>query len=117
MSYRVAIALALDAPVPADIGFASGFGRDAGPDTRFVQAVTDGICIVALVSEEIDRPLIGKRNHIFERRAVCGFARCEMEDEREAVGITKTVNFTGEPAPRAAKRLFASPPFAPAAET
>jgi hypothetical protein len=40
-----------------------------------------------------------------------------MEDERDALGITETMNFTGEPAPRAAKRLFVSPPFAPAAET
>ena len=112
-----AIALAVDAPVPADFGFACGFGRDAGTDACVVQAGTNGIRVVALVGEEIDGPLIGERDHIFERRAVCGFAGCEMEDERDALGITETMNFTGEPAPRAAKSLFASPPFAPAAET
>ena len=112
-----AIALAIDAPVPADIRFACGFGWDAATDARVVQAGTNGICVIALIGEEIGGPLIGKRDHIFERRAVCGFAGREMEDEREPSGITETMNFTGEPAPRAAKSLFASPPFAPAAET
>ena len=54
---------------------------------------------------------------VFERRAVRRFPAGEVEDERDALGITETMNFTGEPAPRAAKSLFASPPFAPAAET
>src|SRR5438132_6971575 len=40
-----------------------------------------------------------------------------MEDERDTSGIAETKNFTGEPAPRTAKSLFAGPPFAPAAET
>jgi hypothetical protein len=39
----------------------------------------------------------------------------EVEDERDASGITETMSFTGEPASRTAKGLFASPPFAPAA--
>jgi hypothetical protein len=32
-------------------------------------------------------------------------------------GITETMNFTGEPAPRAAKSSLMNPPFPPAAET
>lgn len=82
-----------------------------------MQAGSDGIGVVTLVGEEIGGSFVGKRHHIFERRAVCGFARREVEDERDAFGITETMNFTGEPAPRAAKSLFPSPPFAPAAET
>src|SRR5215475_8529261 len=35
--------------------------------------------------------------------AVCRFARCEVEGDRSPSGITETMNFTGEPAPRAAK--------------
>lgn len=112
-----AVALAIDTPVPADFGFASGLGRDAGTDARVVQASADGVRVVSFVSEEIGGLLIGERDHIFERRAVCGFSGREIEDERDASGITETMNFTGEPAPRAAKSLFASPPFAPAAET
>ena len=38
-----------------------------------------------------------------------------MEDEQDASGIAETVNFTGEPVPRTAKSLFASPPYAPTA--
>ena len=112
-----AVAFAIDALVPADFGFACGFGRDAGTDACVMQAGTDSIGIIALIGEEIVGPFVGECDHIFERRAVCGFARREMEDEREAFGITETMNFTGEPAPRTAKSLFASPPFAPAAET
>ncbi len=112
-----AIASPIDAFVPADFGFAIGFWRDAATDSCVVQAGTDGVGVVALVGKEIARPHVGERDHVFERRAVRGFAGCEMEGEREALGITETMNFTGEPAPRAAKSLFASPPFAPAAET
>lgn len=111
------VALAIDAFVPADFGFAVGLGRNAGANACVMQSLADGIGIVALVGDEIVGPLVGKRDYVFERRAVCGFAGCEMEDERDTSGITETMNFTGEPAPRAAKSLFASPPFAPAAET
>ena len=62
-------------------------------------------------------PLLGQGDYLFECRAVCCFAGREVEDERDASGIAETMNFTGEPAPRTAKSLFASPPFAPAAET
>ena len=79
--------------------------------------LNDGIAVVALIGEEMGGPRIGERHHRAERRAVRGFAGREVEGEREAAGITETMNFTGEPAPRAAKSLFASPPFAPAAET
>lgn len=112
-----AVALTIDSLAPTDFGFAIGFWRNAGPDAGVVQAATNGIGVVALVGEEVGGALISESDHIFERRAVCGLARCEMEDEREALGITETMNFTGEPAPRTAKSLFASPPFAPAAET
>ena len=109
--------LAIDALVPADGSLARAFGRDAGTDTRFLQAGTDSIRVVALVGEKVAGLLICERDHVVERRAVRGLAGREMEDERDASGITETMNFTGEPAPRAAKSLLASPPFAPAAET
>lgn len=111
------VALAIDGLVPADCVFAVGFGRNAAANPFLVQGSTDGIGIVALVGQEISRLLVGQRHHVLERCAVRGFARREMEDEWDAFGITETMNFTGEPAPRAAKSLFASSPFAPAAET
>ena len=111
------VALAIDAPVPTDRGLSIGFWRNAGTDACLVQAGADGVGIISLVSEKIGWLFLRQSGHVFERRAVCGFARREVEDKRDTSGITETMNFTGEPAPRAAKRLFASPPFAPAAET
>lgn len=111
------VALAIDSLVPAEGVFAVGFWRDAAANAFVVQGCTDGIGIVALVGKEISGLLVGQRHHVLERRAVRSFAGSEMEDERDAFGITETMNFTGEPAPRATKSLFASPPFAPAAET
>jgi hypothetical protein len=101
---------------PADFGFAIGFGRYAGTDACLQQAGPNGVGVISFVGEKIGGLFIGERDHVFERRTVCGFAGCEMEDERDAFGITETMNLTGEPAPRAAKSLFGSPPFAPAAE-
>jgi len=111
------IASTIDAFVPGDFSPAIGLWRNAGTDARVLQAGADGVGIVALVGEKVGRLGLGQSGHVFECRAVRGFAGREVEDERDAPGITETMNFTGEPAPRAAKSLFASPPFAPAAET
>ena len=112
-----AVAFTVDASVPPDFGFAGGFWRDAAPDARVEQSGTYGVGVVTFVGKKIGGSLTSERDHIFERRAVRDFAGGEMEGKREALGVTETMNFTGEPAPRAAKSLFASPPFAPAAET
>lgn len=111
------IACAIDAPVPTDFGLPVTLWRDAASDARILQRRPDGVGVVALVGQQIGGFFFGKRHHVFERRAVRGFAGREVKGERDASGITETMNFTGEPAPRAAKSLFASPPFAPAAET
>jgi len=111
------VALAIDSPVPADFVFPVGFGWNAAANAFVVQASADRIGIVALIGKEIGGLLIGQRDHVLERCAVRNFTGREMEDEWDAFGITETMNFTGEPAPRTAKSLFASPPFAPAAET
>jgi hypothetical protein len=112
-----AVALAVDALVPADRGFAMRPRWDGGADTVLMERVTDRIGVVTFVGEQVGGARLGESGYDFERRAVRRFAAGEMEDERDASGITETMNFTGEPAPRAAKSLFASPPFAPAAET
>lgn len=112
-----AVALPVGVLAPADIGFARGFGRNARTDPALAKRKADGVGVVGFVGDEILRLRFGKRHHVLERRAVGGFAGREVEDEREALGITETMNLTGEPAPRAAKSLLASPPFAPAAET
>src|SRR6266478_6248532 len=100
-----AVALAIDASVPTDLGLAMGARWDGGSDAILAEGATDRIGVVALVGEQVDRACLGERGHRFERRAVRRFAAGEMEDERDASGITETMNFTGEPAPRAAKSL------------
>src|SRR5580700_6947061 len=105
------VALAIDGPVPADFVFPVGFGWNAAANAFVVQASSDGIGIVALIGKEISGLLVGQRHYVFECRAVRRFAGREMEDEWDAFGITETMNFTGEPAPRTAKSLFASPLF------
>src|ERR1700682_5180866 len=73
---------------------------------------------MALVGEKIGGPLLGQGDYLFECGAVRSFAGREVEDERDASGITETMNVTGEPAnvtgepaPRTTESLFASPPF------
>ncbi len=112
-----AVALAVDTAVPADGGFAAGLGRNDVADTVGLELEADRIGVVALVGDQMAGPSVGERGYGLERRAVRRFAAGKVEGERSAPGITETVNLTGEPAPRAAKSLFASPPFAPAAET
>lgn len=112
-----AVTLAIDLLVPTNDGLPVGFWRDDLADAVGLQFCPDGIGVVAVIGKEIGGLHFGERDDVFERRAVRGFTGREVEGEREASGITETMNFTGEPAPRPAKSLFASPPFAPAAET
>jgi hypothetical protein len=112
-----AVAFAVDASVPADDSFAMRPRWDGGTDAVLVESAADRIGVVGFVGEHIARSRFGESGYGFERRAVRRFASGEVEDERDASGITETMNLTGEPAPRAAKSLFACPPFAPAAET
>lgn len=112
-----AVAVPIELPVPTDWRLAVRARRDHGPDACVMETVADGVAIVALVGDQVAGPCFGERAERFELRAVGRLAAGEVEGERPAGGITETVNLTGEPAPRAAKSLFASPPFAPAAET
>ncbi len=111
------VALAVDPPVPADDGGAVGFRRNDGADAVGLELGTDDVGVVVLVRQQTGRFHLGERADLLERRAVRSFAGCEVEGERQTAGITETMNFTGEPAPPAAKSLFARPPLAPAAET
>ena len=112
-----AVALPIELPVPADRRLAVRARRDHGLDAGVMETVADGVAIVALVGDQVAGPCFGERTERFELRAVGRLAAGEVEGKRLTDGITETMNLTGEPAPRAAKSLFASPPFAPAAET
>lgn len=112
-----AVAVAIDAAVPADRRGAIGPGWNDRPDAAPGQRFADRAAVVALVGDQVAGTLVGERRDILERRAVGRLAAGEVEGERDAGGVAETMNLTGEPAPRAAKSLFASPPFAPAADT
>jgi hypothetical protein len=111
-----AVSLLIDAAVPADRGCAREARRNDRPDAALGQVCADRVGVVGFVAKEMTGFGLGQGHHVLERRAVGRFAGCEVEAEGEAVCVTETMNLTGEPAPRAAKSLFASPPFAPAAE-
>jgi hypothetical protein len=110
-----AAALAVEPLVPADGAEAVRLRRNDGADAARLEIGANGIGVVSLVAEKVCR----RGGWQFAQRvvglAVRRLAGREVEGERPAVCIADHVNFTGEPAPRAAKRLFASPPFAPAA--
>lgn len=103
-----AVPLAVDPLVPADDSLAVGFRRDDMADAVGLQLGADGVGVVALIRQEIGGLHLGERDDVFERRTVRRFAGCEVEGERETSGITETMNFTAEPAPRPSKSLFAS---------
>jgi len=81
-----AVALAIHAPVPADFGLATGFGRNAGTDVGLMQAGADGVGIVALFGEKIGGPLLGQGDYLFECRAV----RSRRMAPGAKVGLTNT---------------------------
>ena len=112
-----AVAVEIDVAVPTDRGLAVRARRDDGPDSLRDQGLADRAAVVPLVGEKMIGSLVGQRHHIVECRAVRRFAAGEIEGKREPGGINEKMNFTGEPAPRPAKSLFVSPPFAPAADT
>ena len=109
--------MAVEAFAVADRCGAVGFRRDDGFDPARLQVGSDRISVVGLVGEKSIRCLLRKIDQRIVGFAVRGFAGREMECDGPASGITETMNFTGEPAPRAAKSSLMSPAFPPAAET
>jgi hypothetical protein len=109
--------LAVEAFVVADRHFAVRFGRDDKRDAALLEIIADCVGIVGLVGDEGVWLLLGKLDQRVARLAVGRFTRREVEGNEPASGITETMNFTGEPAPRAAKSSLLNPPFPPTAET
>ncbi len=87
--------------------------RDAPGD----EIVANGIAVVALVGDQRAGFAERQLDKSVVALAVRRFSANEMESERFSECLTDTENFTYEPAPRTTKRLFASPPVAPAADT
>jgi len=74
--------------------------------------------VIAFVSQ--CRPRLDVRPDLepdWQLRAVADLGSGQMEAERQAAEVGLKMDLAGEPAPRAAGRLLALPPFAPAADT
>ena len=111
------IAPAIEALVVADRRRAVRFRRDDCLDAAPLEVVSDGIGVVGLVGKERTRRMLRQVDQRVVGLTVRRFAWREIEGDGPASGITETMNFTGEPAPRAAKSSSMNPPFPPAAET
>jgi hypothetical protein len=111
------ISLAIEPLVVADRDLAIGLRRDDGFDAALLQVIADRIGVVGLVGEESLRRALGQIDQRVVGRAVRRLTRSEMEGDGPAFGIPGTMNFAGEPAPRAVKSSLMNPPFPPAAET
>ena len=112
-----AVALAVEMFAVPDQRLAVGPRRDDGFDATFLEVSADGIGIVGPVGEEGVLRVLWQINQRVVRLAIRCFTGREVECDRPTSGITDTMNFTGEPAPRAAKSSSMNPPFPPAAET
>jgi hypothetical protein len=85
------------------VRFDLGRMTDDGANAALLEVLANRIGIIGLVGDEgswrpvrqLDQPVVAF--------AVCRFARRELEGDRSPSGITETMNFTAEPAPRAAK--------------
>ena len=112
-----AIALTIKSLAVADRLCAVGFRRNDRFDPALLQVIADRVGVVSLIGKKSLRRLIRQIDQRVVGFAVCRFAGREMEGNGAASGITETMNFTGKPAPRAAKSSLMTPPFPPAAET
>ena len=112
-----AVTLTVETFAVADRRRSVGLWRDDGFDAARLQVGSDLVGVVSLVGEKRVRRLLRQIDQRVVGFAVRCFAGREMEGDGTASGITETMNFTGEPAPRAAKSSLISPPFPPAAET
>jgi hypothetical protein len=104
-----AVSLTVEAFEVADRPYAVGFRRDDGFDPAHLQVGADRVGIVSLVGDKGGRRLLEQIDQRVVALAVRRLAWREMEGDGAASGITETMNFTGEPAPRAAERPRARP--------
>lgn len=102
---------------PADRLLAVSSTRDHRREAASNEIVKNVVTVVALVGEQCAGRAERQRHQRIVALTVRRFAAGEEESERSTEGVTDTTNFSGEPAPRAAKLLFVSPLSAPEAGT
>jgi len=91
--------------------------RDDGPGSGGGDIRTDGVGIVAAVSQEHLDPLVDHPEQHGEALEIVGLSRRHDEAERQSAGVAARVQLGGEAAARAAERLSRpSSFFMPAAQ-
>jgi len=92
--------------------------RNDGSDAALPGRLAIGLARVAFVADDGARLNVGSDvEQSFEVAPVGGFPAGQIEGDDVAGGVRFCVDFRGEAAARAPKRLALLPPFAPAAET
>ena len=112
-----AVALPVKSFVIADRNFAVRLRWDHGFDATFLEIGPDSVGVVSFIGKQRFGLAFRQIDQIVIGFAVRRFTRREVERDGAASSITETMNFTGEPAPRAAKSSSMNPSFPPAAET
>ncbi len=112
-----AVALTIFVFVVGNSNFSVRLRWNDGLYATLVEIGANGVTVVSFVGKQSLRGGIGQINQRVVRFAVGRLAGGEVEGDGPAFGISETVNFTGEPAPRAAKSSLMNPPLPPAAET
>ena len=111
------IAFLVERPVMLDLDTAVRTARDDGQDVAAGKVGSDGVGVIGLVCQKRPWRLLRQGDQRVIGLAIRRFADGQVEGDGSSSGISQTVKFTGEPAPRAAKSASMSPPFPPAAET
>ena len=92
-----------------------GAGRDVRHGAHALDLSADRIAIVALVTmEDAGTGHLAQQNR--SSGAICDLSAGQQECDRSAVAVCQRMDFGRAPAPRAADRLTALPPFPPEAE-
>lgn len=105
------VSFTIERPVMFDFDPAVRTAWDDGLDVAARKVGANGIGVVSLVGEECLGCLLRQGNQRVIGLAIGRFADRQVEGERSSSGISQTVKFTGEPAPRAAKSASMSPPL------
>ena len=100
------MAMAIDVNIVVDLANSAFGGRDHGLDTDLGEVISDGVGVIALVSQNTRGAFVSRLTKKRPADLVVALARSQREFERHAVGVDLDVKFGGEAAPAAAKTLF-----------
>jgi len=90
--------------------------RDCGFTTVLLNLATDGLAVVALVTEHVFGIAVDLLHQGGKGGDIVGLARRNHNADRQALGVGAGVDFGREAAARTTERVALGPPFPPAAQ-